>query len=299
MGNRQTGGDVRMTGPDDGSGFDIADEALCVALGGILDGYPALRSALPSGYPSGLVTVELMRKFDQARRAPRGHWHLLNLAYALYLAAQNTWPDARDVGASVLATLDRFCSEFHRLPGFTSATRPLKKGIWKADDPEFWSVLAQACVALLLHTNGFHVKGFSAVIPGGGQKDADILVSSGSTDVYVDIVMKHRPKFATAEQAREELRRHADEKIGSKFADSLPGGITAMVIVVCVPQGVQLGVFAKEPSLLSALPGSNLERPDRVWVNFFAMAGVRGNDDRLSWQLLSRDKWATANVSTA
>jgi len=277
----------------------VSDADLCAVLAQEMASYSALRSALPPHYPAGIATWGLMQEFDRARKKPGGHWHLTNLPYTLYLANQKKWPKANQLAGSVLATLDRFCSEFSAVPRFQDVLRPLAKGIWKQDDPEFWSVFAHASVTLLLHDKGFEIREFSAPMP-GGHKDADILVrsplalkTSVGLDMFLDIVMKHRPTFRTVEEAREELHRHAESKASSKFSDAMKHGIQAIVIVVCVVSGKQMEVLLQDPNLLSAIDGPTLERPENLHVAYFAMSGAR-QDGRSSWRLFSRAELAVA-----
>jgi hypothetical protein len=236
---------------------------------------------------------------DTDRRKNTGHWHLLNLPYVLYLANQGEWPQMTDTAISILANLDRFCRQFCDVPGFAGVLRPLKSGIWKDDDPEFWSVLAHAYLALRFDDNPeLRVRAFAGRFPGGGTKNADFVleVATKSADAYVDVVMKHRPKFMTSEDAREELRTHADRKLGTKYGAALDGALEAAVAVVCVAKTEQLDILARDPSILASVGGQELDRPAGSGACFFLFSAA-SRDRRWELRLFSAKEWESICAS--
>jgi hypothetical protein len=285
----------------EGTRGEPTDEDLCRYLNDTLREYPNLLNGLPAGYPAGLATSDRMKMMDGDRKRETGHWHLMNLPYVLYMANRPDSSDVNELGRSILRTLDSFCEKFSATSGFRKVFMPLLKGIWKHGDPEFWSVVAHAYVTLLLQTKGWVVKKFGAPLPGRlaysnqPPKDADILLgANGGPDIYLDLVMKHRPKFRNAEEARAELVRHANNKVSSKFSQALEAGIVAFVFVVCVVSGSQINILVGEPSVLSSSTAADLGRTESVTACYYALAATRDSENQLAWKLFSKEEMAAA-----
>ncbi|MDX2019390.1 MAG: hypothetical protein SF187_04060 [Deltaproteobacteria bacterium] len=275
--------------------MDPTDQDASADLNARLLQHPNLARNFDRDYPSGVATSAQLRAMEKDREKQTGHSHLLNLPYVLYMASHPGSPDANGIGRSILITLDHFCERFSLVPGFRGAFSPLHHGIWKHHDPEFWSVLALAYVSILLDRGAYVVKQFGKPLPCGvrGQKpkDADLLVGeSGRADIYLDVVMKHRPRFKTADEARHELITHADEKVGAKFSSALASGIAAFVIVVCVPSETQVNILLGAPEVLAPSTAHELGRTGKVTACYYALAGSRDANNELIWKLFSRDE---------
>jgi hypothetical protein len=282
-------------------GGPALDSALCVQLRRVLDSYPALAASLSKKYPDGIATVERMNKFEADRKKESGHWHLLNLPFVLYMAGLDENADGRDLALSLLQTLDSFCEQLGSVPGFDGVLKPLRdsEGLWKGDDPKFWSVVASAQTSLLLRSKKFTLKEFAKKLPAETNKDADIFVESPEGHgIYLDLVMKHRPKFTTVEEARAELSLHADDKIGSKFGPVMKTQLPVMVLVVVVARQLQLQILLKNPDLLKTIVGTELDRRDGIAACFHAVVGNRGPDGRLSWHLAALEELGAARPAT-
>jgi len=242
-----------------------------------------------------------MKTFEADRKKEFGHWHLLNLPFVLYMAGLEENADGRDLALSLLRSLDSFSEQFGSVPGFDGVLKPLRddEGLWQGDDPEFWSVVATAQTSLLLRSKNFTVKEFAKTLPAETNKDADIFVESPEGHgVYLDLVMKHRPKFTTVEEARAELSLHADDKIGTKFGPVMKKQIPVMVLVVVVARHLQLQILRENPELLKTIVGPELDRRDGIAACFHALVGNRGPDGRLSWHLAALEELSAARPAT-
>jgi hypothetical protein len=226
---------------------------------------------------------------------------LLNLPFVLYMAGLDEHADGVDLAFSLLSSLDSFCEEFGSVPGFDGVLKPLRddEGLWKDSDPEFWSVVATAQTSLLLRSKKFTVKEFAKKLPGETNKDADIFVESPEGHaIYLDLVMKHRPRFTTVEEARAELSLHADDKIGSKFGPVMKTKVPVMVLVVVVARQLQLRILLENPELLKTIVGPELDRRDGIAACFHAVVGNRGPDGRLAWHLAALEELSANRPAT-
>lgn len=211
-----------------------SDEDVCSVYSDIIDNYPSLRAALPSRYPYGYITRDKMENFSEHRKLR--YWHNINFPMSINMCIHPTDKQQKSLGESILRTLNDFCENFSKLDGFSKTLKPLwGKGTWTTDDPEFWSVLSTACLALGYKNSGSIVTGFAQTI-GNGQKDADIsiLIGEAQQKCHVDIEMWHAiyEKERTHEELRIELERRADIKLG-KFQD-LPSNELGVVAIICI-----------------------------------------------------------------
>lgn len=263
----------------------IMNQDLWNSLKDVLAGYPHLGARLPDGYPHGKrfnITLEQMRNY--AARMKKRWWHQVNLPIVLHNALPSIEPDARHLMESVLRTLDRFARDFEALPGVTETLRPLWNEAWD-DSPRFWSVVACAYLALRYADAGYQMEGFGLKI-GDGEQDSDIAMRISGIRAHVDIEMWHAADFGqrTPEEARQELIRLADDKIGRKFPH-LPTDEFGVAALVCVAMGANYDRFTKHPGLSGLL---SVEGRDRQFGFPYYLAGIRPDGGSLEIALMGK-----------
>lgn len=262
------------------------DEEMCSVYREILESrFPNLTRALPPGYPTKFVTVEEMKSYSDTRM--RRFWHTLNLPFAVHMLTIPDQPTARAVGTSLLKTLDDFCGQFHALPGFRATLAPLwGAGIWQLSDPQFWSIVSCAFLALTYKGNGNQVIAFGRKI-GDGEPDADITFRLNDTLCHVDVEMWHSTALdgLSEQEVAERLRQRADTKLGKKYA-ALPPNEIGVVAIVCVPDRLDTAVLRSNatPTLID---GGDLQRHNQ-YAKIYWLGQVSSDDGHWWFEITSR-----------
>jgi hypothetical protein len=199
--------------------------------------FPNLSAALPTSFPGGRqfdITAARLQDFSDTRS--RKYWHLLNLPLVLHAYQHSPHPKVRSLMHSILMTLEEFIARLGHLRRAKSLLSPLWMNAWD-EQPELWSVLGCAYLALCFQSHGIEVLGFETKI-GSSSRNADITVRIGGKATHVEVEAVHRAEFGdkTDEEVRSNLARRAVEKAERKFP-ALPANEVGVVAEVCVVRG--------------------------------------------------------------
>ncbi len=245
-----------------------------------LEEYPDLFARCPPSWPFARRFRVTQQDFNQLNRLHAAKaWDTINLAVAvgnLGCAVPPVPERKKRLYHKMLSTFDGFARRHQGVPGGDDVTRRLFRN---PSPEEFWGVLAEVLVTNHIEESDYMVERFSVPLP-GTEKDADLLLTRGTTQVLLDVEAK-APYPLESAQGLDEIKaaatREAREKADKKFSQVRDERIRAVCLVWRPGQSgldkVDAELAPWRPHLLA------LERPPTVVHHFRIVVGWNDRTD--------------------